>query len=116
MATPRPNVHLNCHIPDRLFAAFVENARRFLPKGCIACDADAIWIQAVGSSGTYYENRREYYLKGAHPRARLPIKRKRVSQGRVLRKRCGTSEDLGPAARNRGAQNRDNLVLDRVFQ
>jgi hypothetical protein len=100
-ATPRPNAHLNCHIPDRLFAAFVKNAHRFLPKGCIACDAEAIWIQSVGTSGTYYERRREYYLKGAHPRARLPIKRRRISQGRVLRKRCGTSEDIAPAARRR---------------
>lgn len=98
-ATPRPNAHINCHIPDALFDAFIRNAHRFFPRGCIACDLGAIWIQPVGSSGTYYEKRREYYLKGAHPRARLPIKRKRISQGRVLRKRSGTSEDIGPAAR-----------------
>jgi hypothetical protein len=102
-ATARPNAHLNCYIPDRLFDAFVKNAHRFLPKGCVACDAEAIWVQSVGTSGTYYERRREYYLKGAHPRARLPIKRKRVSQGRVLRKRCGTSEDIAPAGRLRAA-------------
>jgi hypothetical protein len=99
MATARPNAHLNCHVPDWLLDEFVKNAHRFLAKGCVACDAAAIWVQAVGTSGTYYERRREYYLKGAHPRARLPIKRKRNSQGRVLRKRCGTSEDIAPAAR-----------------
>lgn len=40
----RPNAHLNCPIPDRLFAAFVKNARHFLPRGCVACDPDAIYI------------------------------------------------------------------------
>ena len=33
-----------------------------------------------------------------------PITRKRVSQGRVLRKRCGMSEDIAPAARLRAAE------------
>jgi hypothetical protein len=99
--TPRPNTHINCHIPDHLFDAFVKNAHSFFPAGCAACDADAIFITPVGTSGTYYERRREYYLKGVHPRARLPIKRKRNAQGRVLRKRCGFSEDIGPTARER---------------
>jgi hypothetical protein len=114
-AVARPNAHLNCHIPDRLFDAFVKNAHRFLPKGCVACDADAIWITAVGTSGTYYEKRREYYLKGAHPRARLPIKRKRISQGRVLRKRCGTSEDIAPAARRSAAEIADKKIATIPF-
>jgi hypothetical protein len=97
----RPNAHLNCHVPPHLFEAFVNNAHRFLPHGCISCGSDAIYIQAIGSTGADHRRRSEYLLKGAHMRARLPITRKRVSQGRILGKRCGTSEDIGLAARVR---------------
>ena len=95
----RPNAHLNCHIPARLYDAFVKNVHRFLPPGCAACGSDAIYVQTIGSTGEDHKRRTEYLLKGAHPRARLPIKRRRNSQGRILRKRCGTSEDIGLAAR-----------------
>jgi hypothetical protein len=100
----RPNAHLNCHIPPELLQAFGKNVHRFLPRGCVACDPDAIFIQSIGSTGEDYRRRKEYLLKGAHPRARLPITRKRVSQGRILRKRCGMSEDIAPAARLRAAE------------
>jgi hypothetical protein len=100
----RPNAHLNCHIPPRLYDAFVKNAHRFLPRGCIACGSDAIYIQMIGSTGEDHRRRTEYLLKGAHPRARLPITRKRISQGRILRKRCGTSADIGFSARLRAAE------------
>jgi hypothetical protein len=100
----RPNAHLNCHVPPGLYDAFVKNAHRFLPRGCVACDADAIFIQLIGGTGEDYRRRRDYLLKGAHPRARLPITRKRISQGRIHRKRCGMSEDIAPAARLRAAE------------
>lgn len=100
----RPNAHLNCHIPPRLYDAFVTNAHRFLPRGCVACGSDAIYIQTIGSTGEDHRRRTEYLLKGAHPRARLSIERKRISQGRILRKRCGTSKDIGLASRLKEAE------------
>jgi len=98
---PRPNAHLNCYVPIRLFGAFVKNAHRFLPIGCSALDPEAIYIQMIGSTGDDYRRRTEYLVKAAHPKARLPIQRKRNSQGRIYSKRCGTSEDIGLAARIR---------------
>ena len=100
----RPNAHLNCHIPTSLFDAFVKSVHRFLPPGCTACGSDAIYVQAIGSTGEDHRRRSEYLLKGAHVRARLPIKRKRIPQGRILGKRCGTSEDIGLAARLRATE------------
>lgn len=100
----RPNAHLNCHVPAALYDAFVKNVHRFLPPGCTACGSDAIYVQLIGSTGEDHRRRSEYLLKGAHIRARLPIKRKRISQGRILGKRCGTSEDIGLAARTRAAE------------
>jgi len=64
----------------------------------------------IGSTGEDHRRRTEYLLKGAHPRARLPIKRKRTSQGRILGKRCGTSEDIGFAARLRVAEQADASI------
>lgn len=99
----RPKAHLNCHIPAQLYDAFVKNVHRFLPPGCSACGVDAVYVQLIGSTGEDHRRRSEYLVKGAHPRARLPIKRKRISQGRIIGKRCGTSEDIGLAARTRAA-------------
>jgi hypothetical protein len=48
--------------------------------------------------------------RAAFPRARLPIKRKRNSQGRIVRKRCGTSADISPAARRRAADIQDKKL------
>jgi hypothetical protein len=101
---PRPNAHLNCHIPAQVYDAFIKNAHRFLPPGCVACDRDAIFVQLIGSTGEDHRRRAEYLVKGAHPKARLRIKKRRIYQGRVFGKRCGTSEDIGPAARLRAAE------------
>jgi hypothetical protein len=106
----RPNAHLNCHIPDRLYAEFVRSAHRFLPPGCDGCDPDAIYIQPIGSTGEDHRRRTEYLLKGAHPKARIPMKRKRISQGRILRKRCGTSEDIGLGARLKAAEQASSAI------
>jgi hypothetical protein len=84
----RPNAHLNCHIPARLYDAFVKNAHRFLPPGCIACGADAIYIQVIGSTGEDHRRRTEYLLKGAQPalvyRSRKSELRKVASCGCVV--------------------------------
>lgn len=106
----RPNAHLNCHIPDRLYADFVKNAYRFLPPDCRGNDPDAIYIQTIGSTGGDHRRRTEYLLKGAHPKAKLAIQRKRIPQGRILLKRCGTSEDIGLAARIKAAEAAANMV------
>jgi hypothetical protein len=100
---PRPNAHLNCHIPARLYDAFIKAAHRFLPRGCIAWDREAIWIQLIGLTLEDSRRRSEYLVKGAHPRARLQMNRKRIPQGRIHGKRSGTSEDIGSLARLRGA-------------
>jgi hypothetical protein len=101
---PRPNAHLNCHVPAAIYDAFIENVHRFLPTGCVAYDRDAIFVQLIGSTGEDHRRRSEYLVKGAHAKARLKIKRRRVYQGRVFGKRCGTSEDIGLGARLRAAQ------------
>lgn len=98
---PRPNVHMNCHIPTDHYAAFVKNAYRFLPPGCVGLEPEAIYIQLIGFTAEDRRRRSEYLLKGAHTKARLEIKRKRIPQGRIYGKRCGTSEDIGYAARLR---------------
>jgi hypothetical protein len=100
---PRPNAHLNCHIPAEVYDAFIKNAHRFLPPRCVAYDAEAIFIQLMGSTGEDYRRRTEYLVKGAHLKARLKIKKRRIYQGRIFGKRCGTSEDIGLAARLRAA-------------
>ena len=84
-----------------LWGAFGRNILRFLPLGCVPSEKDAIWFQLIGFTSVDRQRRAEYLVKGAHPKARLPITRKRISQGRVFGKRCGTSEDIGHAARLR---------------
>jgi hypothetical protein len=98
---PRPNAHLNCHIPAGLYRTFVNNAHRFLPPGVVALDSEAIWINLIGFTHEDRQRRSEYLLKGAHPKAHLKIKKKRIAQGRIYGKRCGTSEDIGSLARFR---------------
>jgi hypothetical protein len=95
---------MNCHIPAAVYAAFIQNAHRFLPPGRIAFDPGAIFIQLIGSTGRDYTQRTEYLVKGAHPKARLRIKKRRSYQGRIFGKRCGTSEDIGLAIRTRAAE------------
>jgi hypothetical protein len=107
---PRPNAHLNCHIPPRVYDAFIRSAHTFLPPGCVPNDPDAIYIQLIGGTGEDHRRRAEYLLKGAHPKARLAIKRKRNYQGRIFGKRCGTSEDIGVAARERHAESQAALT------
>lgn len=107
---PRPNAHLNCHVPDRLFGLFVKNAHRFLPRCCVAFEPEAIWIEMIGATSEDRRRRSEYLLKGAHPKARLRMKRKRIPQGRINGKRCGTSEDIGSLARVRWAEQQKDLA------
>jgi hypothetical protein len=107
---PRPNAHLNCHIPHALYMGFVKNVHRFLPRGCVALDAEAIYVQLIGFTAEDHRRRSEYLLKGAHTKARLKIKRKRIAQGRIYGKRCGTSEDIGLAARLRWLEQQDRAV------
>jgi hypothetical protein len=101
---PRPNAHLNCHIPAAHYDAFVKNAHRFMPQGVVCFEREAIWIELIGLTAEDSGRRSEYLIKGAHPKARLRMKRKRIYQGRVKGKRCGTSEDIGLAARLRWAE------------
>ncbi len=108
---PRPNTHMNCHIPARLYDAFVKRAHSFLPLGCIAFDPAAIFIQLIGLTEKDHVQRTEYLIKGAHPKARLNIKKRRSPQGRVHGKRCGTSEDIGLAARIRAAEILEERVI-----
>lgn len=90
----RPTAHLNCHVPIKMFDRFVKRAHRFFPPGCVANDAEAIVIEAIGTSGRDYWRRMEFLLKGAHPKARLPLRDKRTFRGRIYGKRCGTSGDI----------------------
>lgn len=103
---PRPNAHLNCYIPANVYDAFIKNAYTFLPPGCVTSEREAIYIQLIGSTGEDHRRRCEYLVKGAHLKARLKIQRKRNYQGRIFGKRCGTSEDIGLAARLRHAASR----------
>ena len=64
----------------------------------------AIYVQLIGSKGEHYRRRTEYLVKGAHPKARLNIKKKRIPQGRDFGKRVGTSEYIGLLARLAGAE------------
>ena len=100
----RPNVHMNCYCPASVYDRFIKNAHRFLPVGCTALPGGAIYVQLIGSKGEDYRRRTEYLVKGAHPKARLNIKKKRIPQGRVFGKRVGTSEDIGLSARLAGAE------------
>jgi hypothetical protein len=77
---------------------------RLLRRILAAARPGVIYIQLIGSTGEDHRRRTEYLLKGTHPRARLPIKKKRISQGRIHGKRCGTSEDIGLAARLKAAE------------
>lgn len=101
---PRPNAHLNLYVPARLFDTFVKHAHTFLPAGCVGLSSEAVYIQAIGGTGGDHIRRNEYLVKGAHPKARLKIKRARSFQGRIIGKRCGTSEDIGPSARLAAAE------------
>jgi hypothetical protein len=112
---PRPNAHLNCHIPARVYDAFIKNAHSFLPPGCVAYERDAIYIQLIGGSGDDHRRRAEYLVKGTHLKARLPIQRKRNYQGRIFGKRCGTSEDIGLTARLRRARSQAEIARSIPF-
>jgi hypothetical protein len=98
---PRPNAHLNCHVPPALYNDFTKTLHRFLPQACVAFEPEAIYVQLIGFTAEDRRRRSEYLLKGAHTKARLEIKRKRIPQGRIHGKRCGTSEDIGLSARLR---------------
>ena len=105
---PRPNAHLNCHVPLALYDRFVKRAHCFLPQGCSGLELDAIWIELIGITLDDSRRRSEYLVKGAHQKARLQIRRKRIAQGRIYGKRCGTSEDIGAAARLRWQEQQEN--------
>jgi hypothetical protein len=111
----RPNAHMNCHVPTSLWVDFSNNVLNFLPSGCVALEKDAIWFELIGFTREDRRRRTEYLVKGAHAKARLNIKRKRIPQGRVHAKRCGTSEDIGRAARLRWNEMQQNLDGDTVL-
>jgi hypothetical protein len=67
----------------------------------VPVEADAVHFELVGFTRADRRRRAEYLVKGAHQKARLAIKRKRIAQGRVFAKRSGTSEDIGRRARMR---------------
>jgi hypothetical protein len=89
----------------RAFARSLAQVRRALPA-----TTQAIYIQLIGNTGDDYRRRSEYLVKAVHPKARLPIQRKRNSQGRIYAKRCGTSEDIGLAARIRADEAARGLI------
>jgi hypothetical protein len=70
----------------------------------------------IGLTNEDRMRRSEYLVKGAHPKARLKIKKKRVYQGRIYGKRCGTSEDIGSAARLRWAEAQGGIAEAIPFQ
>lgn len=78
--------------------------------GVVAFDEEAIWIELIGLTSEDSRRRSEYLLKGAHPKARLKMNRKRISQGRVKGKRCGTSEDIGKQARLEWTSARETIL------
>jgi hypothetical protein len=106
----RPNAHLNCHIPMNLWPRFGRRILQFLPVGCVPVEPDAVYFQLVWHTRDDRRRRAEYLVKGAHQKARLPIKRKRIAQGRIHGKRCGTSEDIGRLARLRWQEQQESLA------
>lgn len=105
----RPNAHLNCHIPMNLWGPFGRRILQFLPRGCEPIEKDAVHFELIGFTRDDRRRRAEYLVKGAHAKARLPIKRKRIAQGRIYGKRCGTSEDIGRLARLRWHEQQQSL-------
>jgi hypothetical protein len=106
----RPNAHLDCHVPQWLFEAFDKAAHRFLPPGCDLSDPDAIWIDIIKPTSKDSRRRSEYLVKGVDPRARLEMNCRRIPQGRIHGKRCGTSEDIGRRSRARWAEQQNGLA------
>jgi hypothetical protein len=109
-AVRRPNTHHSIHVPMHLLDRFKRDAPGFLPKAARPLDCDAVYVQPIMPTDQDRRNRHEYLLKGTHPKARVKMKRRRIPQGRVIGKRCGFTEDIGPAARLRWQAQQDSLV------
>jgi hypothetical protein len=104
--------HILIHIPRRKLAAFTREIPRWLGVGVLPRDQwrqfnSKTYTQAVGEDGIWRLDRiynlvglERYILKGAQG-ARLGGGIKYVPQGRIVGKRCGFSNNIGPAARER---------------
>jgi hypothetical protein len=104
------HVHILMHLPARL--SLKGRTRRWVRLAGGKCQSGVSYIRAVAgrvsaadNGGEHYSHNlkvvREYLLKGASREASeaLRLEREPTVQGRILGKRCGSTENIGPSAR-----------------
>lgn len=98
-----PNSHVMLHLPEgQLLRDLKHYGSALLPHGCQDCDGRAVYIHPAGSTRHARASRFLYLSKGVRPgRIAESLGIRPQGQGRVFGKRCGTTENLGPAARRR---------------
>ena len=97
-----PGAHLMLHLPRRLLKPLKEIAMDLLPEGCRDTDGKAVWVHPAGTTSFARMSRVLYLSKGINPgRVCETLGIKPQDQGRVIGKRCGMTENLGPTAQRR---------------
>ena len=97
-----PNSHLMMHLPHGQLKALKKVGPDLLPEGCQDTDGKAVWIHPTGNSKEARAARVIYISKGVRPgRTADQLGIGPEKQGRVFGKRCGMTENLSAAARDR---------------
>lgn len=107
MENPNSRLHLHwlLHLPEGLWLAFEAMLHKWVRRGLGVPEPDAIHMADADGNAI------NYILKGQAP-GYVSNPRWRSIQGPVWGKRCGMSQSLGPAAREKAA----SPSQDNVFQ
>ena len=106
-ASAKPNDHIHLHIPADLVERFPVAATDLLPRDAFPLGRKAVVVDPIGWTKSARDGALVYLLKATAPGAARLIKKdglldiRHKPQGRVHGKRCGVTETLGRAARER---------------
>lgn len=102
------HVHWAVHLPKDLQAAFQVKLRDWLARVAGDYLESAIKVGSIYGAGGLAA----YCMKGLHPSCAAKYQIRHKPQGLVYGKRCGVSENLGPAARKRHRRAAADLAVD----
>lgn len=89
------------HLPDGQLKTLKMVGPDLLPEGCKDTDGKAVWIHPTGETREARAKRVVYISKGVRPgRTAKTLGIEPEPQGRVIGKRCGTTDNLSAAARD----------------